>query len=131
MIDDKDVYYSPDGFQSSYLTFMDPYDVAYLTVQGNSLHVPCKPTHPKLNVSLIRSSEISTNGIIAIESGQDDLLSEPNSNWLLKYDRGMTLRNAQVSDTGKYQCIGTMNNITDKKQFDIYVKGDNVFVCNF
>jgi hypothetical protein len=102
---------------------MDPYDVAYLAQQGASLHIPCKPTHPNLNVSVTRSSEITASGLFSTELDELDLLSEANSNWLLKYDRGLTLKNAQVSDTGKYQCIGTMNNITDKKNFDVYVKG--------
>jgi hypothetical protein len=117
------VYYSPDGYQSSYLTFMDPYDTGYLAQQGASLHIPCKPTHPKLNISIIRGSEITAKGIVSTQLEKHDLLSETNSNWLIRYDRGLTLKNSKVSDTGNYQCVGTMNNITDKKYFDIYVKG--------
>lgn len=108
---------------------MDPYEAAYLAQQGVSLHVPCKPTHPNLNISVIRTSQLTANGIVSTdlkkESGkyQEDLLSELDSNWLLKAERGLTLTNPKVGDAGKYGCIGTMNNITDEKYFDIYVKG--------
>ncbi|XP_059351940.1 vascular endothelial growth factor receptor 1-like [Daphnia carinata] len=118
--------------KSSYLTFMDPYEAAYLAQQGVSLHVPCKPTHPNLNISVIRTSQFTANGIISIdlkkesEKYQEDLLVEWNSNWLLRPERGLTLTNPKVGDAGKYGCIGTMNNITDEKYFDIYVKGMEV-----
>uniref|UniRef100_A0A0P6GTW8 receptor protein-tyrosine kinase n=1 Tax=Daphnia magna TaxID=35525 RepID=A0A0P6GTW8_9CRUS len=126
--------YNDNSFdsKSSYLTFMDPYEAAYLAQQGVSLHVPCKPTHPNLNISVIRTSQLTANGIVSTdlkkESGkyQEDLLSELDSNWLLKAERGLTLTNPKVGDAGKYGCIGTMNNITDEKYFDIYVKGMEV-----
>lgn len=118
-LDERDVFYST----SSYLTFMDPYNAQYLVQQGESLHIPCKPTHPNLNISLTRSSEITSKEFISTKSERHDLLSEPDSNWLLKYDRGLTMKHAKVSDSGDYQCIGTMNNITDEKSFYIYVKG--------
>ncbi|KAI9559132.1 hypothetical protein GHT06_015921 [Daphnia sinensis] len=126
--------YNDNSFdsKSSFLTFMDPYEAAYLAQQGVSLHVPCKPTHPSLNISVIRTSQFTANGIVSMdlkkESGkyQEDLLSESNSNWLLKAERGLTLTNPKVGDAGKYGCIGTMNNITDEKYFDIYVKGMEV-----
>ena len=121
------MYYSPDGYQSSYLTFMDPYDAGYLAQQGSSLHIPCKPTHPNLSVSVIRNSEITAKGIVLTD--KHDLIAEPDSNWQLKYDRGLTLKHTKVSDTGNYQCIGTMNNITDKKSFDVYVNGIYLSKC--
>jgi hypothetical protein len=95
----------------------------YLVQQGESLEIPCKPTHPNLNVSVTRTGEITAKGIISTQSDRHDLLSESDSNWLLKYDSGLTLRQAKVIDTGDYTCIGTMNNITDEKRFSIYVKG--------
>lgn len=62
---------------------------------------------------------------------QTDLLSEVNSNWLLKAERGLTLKNPKVGDAGKYGCVGTMNGTTDEKYFNIYVKGINSLSTEF
>ncbi|XP_046456504.1 vascular endothelial growth factor receptor 1-like [Daphnia pulex] len=81
----------------------------FIFEHGNSGLVPCKSTHPNVTVSLIRNSR--------------NLLSEPNSNWLMESKRGLILHQATFEDTGDYQCIGTVNNISTKIFFKIFVEG--------
>ena len=57
-----------------------------------------------------------------------NLLSDPDSKWSLDPERGLTLKNTTIGDTGQYQCVGTMNNNTDWEYFLIYVKGVTQFV---
>lgn len=52
-----------------------------------------------------------------------NLLSDPDSKWNLDPERGLLLRDTTISDTGQYQCVGTMNNVSDWEYFQIYVKG--------
>ncbi|XP_046456952.1 uncharacterized protein LOC124204012 isoform X3 [Daphnia pulex] len=89
--------------------------------QGESLLIPCKPTHPNVTVSLSRE-KLSTNG----EWDWDnitDLLSQPDSNWAFEPKLGMTLTNPKINDSGEYGCVGKMDNAVIYEYFSIYVLG--------
>ena len=60
-------------------------------------------------------------------TASQNLLSDPDSKWSLDPERGLTLKNTTIGDTGQYQCVGTMNNNTDWEYFQIYVKGVTQF----
>ncbi|KAI9558888.1 hypothetical protein GHT06_015678 [Daphnia sinensis] len=93
----------------------------YACKQGDSIHIPCRPTHPNVTFHLIRNSHITAKGYKWEHS--DDLLFELNTKWTMQPHQGLILKNATIGDSGQYQCFGTMNNITDWEYFQIYVKG--------
>nr|CAH0113554.1 unnamed protein product [Daphnia galeata] len=92
----------------------------YSSKQGDSIQIPCRPTHPNVTFQLIRNSQITAKGYMWEHS--KNLLSDPDSKWSLDPERGLTLKNTTIGDTGQYQCVGTMNNNTDWEYFQIYVK---------
>jgi hypothetical protein len=51
------------------------------------------------------------------------VLSYPNPKWSFEPEHGLALNHAMINDTGVFLCIGTMNNITDEKNFTVSVKG--------
>ncbi|XP_046456457.1 vascular endothelial growth factor receptor 1-like isoform X2 [Daphnia pulex] len=93
----------------------------YSSKQGDSIQIPCRPTHPNVTFHLIRNSQITAKGYIWERS--ENLLSDPDSKWNLDPERGLSLKDTTISDTGQYQCVGTMNNVSDWEYFQIYVKG--------
>lgn len=50
-------------------------------------------------------------------------MSDENTNWLLEPFSGLTVKNVSLDDTGAYECIGTMNNVTTRKYFKLIVSG--------
>ena len=54
---------------------------------------------------------------------QQDLLLQPDSNWSFEPERGVTLKNPKISDSGEYGCVGKMNNSVNYEYFSIYVLG--------
>uniref|UniRef100_A0A0P6E5R0 receptor protein-tyrosine kinase n=1 Tax=Daphnia magna TaxID=35525 RepID=A0A0P6E5R0_9CRUS len=94
------------------LVFIDAYHTkTFMSWNGESKDIPCKPTHPNVTISLYRK----------IIFGEDDswdsmeLSSElGNASWLLKPlpERGLRLTNWKTSDRGAYKCVGTMNEPT-------------------
>ncbi|XP_057368363.2 vascular endothelial growth factor receptor 1-like [Daphnia carinata] len=93
----------------------------YSSKQGDTLHIPCKPTHPNVKVSLNLVRQWASK-----EWADDiskDLLSVPDSNWSFNSDIGLILRNTKISDSGYYQCVGTMNDVSNYENFRIIVKG--------
>ncbi|XP_032782722.2 vascular endothelial growth factor receptor 3 isoform X2 [Daphnia magna] len=82
------------------------------------VQIPCKPTHPNVTVSLIQIEALNV-----INPELQDLLAEPNSSWSYGPERGLTLKDVTIGNTGNYKCVGTMNNVTDEKHFTITVKG--------
>ncbi|KAK4010925.1 hypothetical protein OUZ56_020047 [Daphnia magna] len=93
----------------------------YACKQGDSIPIPCRPTHPNVTFHLIRNSHITAKGYKWEHS--DNLLFELNTKWSMQPQWGLMLKNATIGDSGQYQCFGTMNNITDWEYFQIYVKG--------
>lgn len=41
---------------------------------------------------------------------------------------GLTVKNVTLDDTGAYECIGTMNNVTTRKFFKLIVSGIKVLI---
>ncbi|KZS14552.1 Uncharacterized protein APZ42_019921 [Daphnia magna] len=90
----------------------------YFFHQGElGVHIPCKPTHPNVSVSLIHVDQLNK------EPNYEDVLADPHSSWSLEPELGLTLKKVMISNTGNYRCVGTMDNITDEKHFTISVKG--------
>ena len=54
------------------------------------------------------------------------MLTYPNPKWTFQTERGFSLNEAMINDTGSFLCIGTMNNISTVKNFTISVKGLNI-----
>lgn len=52
-----------------------------------------------------------------------NVLSGPNSNWILDPKWGLTLKNVSLQDSGLYECVGTLHNTSDWKDFAIVVSG--------
>ncbi|XP_046459151.1 platelet-derived growth factor receptor alpha-like [Daphnia pulex] len=82
------------------------------------IHIPCKPTHPNVTVSLLHRERLNV-----IELHKEDLLAETDSNWLFEPERGLTLKHVMINNTGNHVCVGKMNNVTIEKYFTISVKG--------
>ncbi|KAK4010542.1 vascular endothelial growth factor receptor 1 [Daphnia magna] len=93
----------------------------YSSQQGDTLHIPCKPTHPNATVSLSLVRQWASKEWA--EDISKDLLSDPYSNWSFNREIGLTLRNTKISDSGYYQCVGTMNDVLNYENFRIIVKG--------
>nr|CAH0113532.1 unnamed protein product [Daphnia galeata] len=88
--------------------------------QGNSGLVPCKSTHPNVTITI---TTYLTNSPI--------LLSESTSNWEMEPKRGITLKRAMISDTNRYNCIGSMNNLTTRvRHLYIIVEGMELIRMN-
>nr|CAH0112998.1 unnamed protein product [Daphnia galeata] len=77
-----------------------------------TIHIPCKVTHPIVTVSL---SYIN----------RQNLFSDPNSNWQFHPQSGLTLKNPADHDSGQYVCAGTINNFTDEGNFVLLIKSYN------
>jgi hypothetical protein len=56
---------------------------------------------------------------------QQDLLSDPDSSWSFSREYGLTLSDPKISDSGYYQCVGTVNDVPNHENFRIIVKGKN------
>ncbi|KAI9559916.1 hypothetical protein GHT06_013923 [Daphnia sinensis] len=95
------------------LVFLDIAERAvFITSVGESLDIPCKPTHPNVTMSLYRGTVMPHD---QLEWNLMELSSESgNSSWLLKPlpERGLTLRNPKISDRGQYKCVGTLKELT-------------------
>ncbi|XP_045034375.1 vascular endothelial growth factor receptor 1 isoform X5 [Daphnia magna] len=114
------------------LVFIDAYHTkTFMSWNGESKDIPCKPTHPNVTISLYRK----------IIFGEDDswdsmqeLSSElGNASWLLKPlpERGLRLTNWKTSDRGAYKCVGTMNEPTPtaestEREFFLFTNEQNL-----
>lgn len=109
--------------------------------QGNSGLVPCKSTHPNVTITIttyLTNSPVIKNSIIKKHSwfrhqmislkNWQILLSESTSNWQMEPKRGITLKRVMFSDTNRYNCIGSMNNLTTRvRPLYIIVEGNSLF----
>ncbi|XP_059350092.1 vascular endothelial growth factor receptor 1-like [Daphnia carinata] len=79
----------------------------YMTLAGEPLDIPCRPTHPDVTISLYRETLMPNK---KLEWNLTELSSDyGNASWLLKPlpERGLRLTNMTPSDIGKYKCVGT------------------------
>ncbi|XP_046637871.1 vascular endothelial growth factor receptor 1-like isoform X2 [Daphnia pulicaria] len=109
--------------------------------KGGFLPIPCKPTSPDVTLSLIYASLWNGPGVVSYGDLSEETswladtkfikqeltevsLSDPNSNWSFDPKIGPILKNAKLSDSGTYHCVGSMNNVRDdKEEFFIVVSG--------
>ncbi|KAK4018027.1 hypothetical protein OUZ56_000097 [Daphnia magna] len=100
----------------------------FVSLAGEPLDIPCKPTHPNVTMSLYRG-ELGADG--DLEWKFIELSPEfKNASWLLKPtpERGLTLTNSKVNDTGQYICIGSINERTPTakhtdSEFNVFIRG--------
>jgi hypothetical protein len=59
-------------------------------------------------------------------------LTDATSNWSFDPKQGPILKDAKLSDTGKYHCVGSMNNVKEENEFHLIVLGfdSNSFKLN-
>ncbi|EFX73005.1 hypothetical protein DAPPUDRAFT_110251 [Daphnia pulex] len=113
--------------------------------KGGFLSIPCKPTSPDVTLSLIYASLWNGPGVVSYGDLSEETswladtkfikqeltevsLSDPNSNWSFDPKIGPILKNAKLSDSGTYQCVGSMSNVRDdeeesREEFAIIVSG--------
>ncbi|XP_046456193.1 vascular endothelial growth factor receptor kdr-like [Daphnia pulex] len=87
---------------------------------GQRAEIPCKVTHPNVRVTLKRNNLITVE-TLSKEELQKDLLTVPNTKWIFYKQTGLTLNKAKLSDYGRYDCHGTLGNITSKISFTVVV----------
>ncbi|XP_059351957.1 vascular endothelial growth factor receptor 1-like [Daphnia carinata] len=100
----------------------------FVSLAGESLDIPCKPTHPNVTMSLYRG-EFGADG--ELKWNFIELSPEfENARWLLKPtpERGLTLTNSKVNDIGQYICVGSINKGTPNathtdSEFNVFIKG--------
>ncbi|KAI9565388.1 hypothetical protein GHT06_009180 [Daphnia sinensis] len=100
----------------------------FVSLAGESLDIPCKPTHPNVTMSLFRV-EFGSDG--ELEWNFIELSPEfENASWLLKPapERGLTLTNSKVNDSGQYICVGSITDGTSTakhtdNEFNVFIKG--------
>ncbi|XP_046645651.1 vascular endothelial growth factor receptor 1-like [Daphnia pulicaria] len=104
-----------------YMDHKDNVKDFYSSKQGEVLHIPCKRTHPNVNVSLNIVRQWASKEWA--EDNSKDLLSDPDSSWSFSREYGLTLSDPKISDSGYYQCVGTVNDVPNHENFRIIVKG--------
>ncbi|EFX73007.1 hypothetical protein DAPPUDRAFT_253800 [Daphnia pulex] len=128
------------------LIFIDAHGVSnllryeFFVRKDGFLSIPCKPTSPDVTVYLVHKSLYHGVGLVDLgdylyqkESWLTDerfikeptniSLNDATSNWSFDPKQGPILKEAKLSDTGRYHCVGSMKNVTQENEFHIIVSG--------
>ncbi len=57
-------------------------------------------------------------------------MTDATSNWSFDPKQGPILKEAKLSDTGRYHCVGSMKNVTQEDEFHIIVSGTIEYLSN-
>lgn len=82
----------------------------YDVPKGQYPFIPCGAAHPNVTVEIKRKHNGRLVGIHPMKGG-DLYVDEPNN------------LPQQIADTGEYQCVGSMNNVSSRVLFNVIVHG--------